>query len=72
MEAHDNQETKRLNEAREGTASWRKWGHTYQSVSGVPFAKTTAPMATLGTTLRTIRPALVHIIGAMTELQHLR
>jgi len=26
MEAHDNQETKRLNEAREGTASWRKWG----------------------------------------------
>ena len=26
MEAHDNQETKRLNEAREGSASWRKWG----------------------------------------------
>jgi len=26
MEARDNQETKRLNEAREGTASWRKWG----------------------------------------------
>ena len=44
------QENTRLQEAREGTSHWKKWGPYLASGSGARFARTTARMEMPGTT----------------------
>ena len=59
-------EKKRLTEAREGRAAWKKWGPISASGSGEPCVRTTAKAGMPGTSSPMTRPAPGHTAGART------